>query len=94
MSIIIMLVLEQWRATRHTRAGSSYAIYNDQFGIYLWLPLKYGGALVQHPQALAMSLFKFEMSIDYLSRIESEFPVFWEFYPLQKLNVPSISLCF
>ncbi len=35
-----------------------------------------------------MSLFKFEMSIDYLSRIESEFPVFWEFYPLQKLNVP------
>ncbi len=26
-------------------------------------------------------LFKFEMSIDYLSRIESEFPVFWEFLP-------------
>ncbi|KEM49604.1 hypothetical protein AD47_5181, partial [Escherichia coli 6-319-05_S4_C3] len=44
---------------------------------------------MQHPQALAMSLFKFEMSAEYLSRIENEFPILWEFFPIFEIKAAS-----
>ncbi|MDF1589716.1 MAG: STY4851/ECs_5259 family protein [Gammaproteobacteria bacterium] len=39
-------------------------------------------SLFNHPHALLMAMFKFEMSSDFVSRFESEFPLFWEFMPL------------
>lgn len=40
-------------------------------------------ALVIHPRALAVSLFKFEMDPDYLGELEASFPILWEFMPLK-----------
>lgn len=78
----IMIVLEQMASDP---AHSGWQFLRNQYDQFGYLPLatfEVWRALVQHPQALAMSLFKFEMSVDYLSRIESEFPVFWEFLPI------------
>jgi hypothetical protein len=52
---------------------------------YGYLPLatfEVWKALVCHRRALAMALFKFEMDLSFLGRIEAEFPVFWEFLPV------------
>lgn len=43
-------------------------------------------ALMQNPNALAMALFKFEMDVDFLSRIEEEFPVLGEFMPIHSIR--------
>lgn len=40
-------------------------------------------ALLEHPAALAMACFKFEMNPHFLERLEAEFPFFWEFYPIE-----------
>lgn len=44
-------------------------------------------ALVGHPRALSMALFKFEMEPKFLIRIESEFPIFWEFLPVTEIHL-------
>lgn len=56
---------------------------------YGYLPLstfEVWRALVKHPQALAMALFKFEMSVEFIRQLELDFPLFWEFLPLQYLQ--------
>lgn len=58
----------------------------DQFGYLPLATFEVWRALFQHPQSLAMSLFKFEMSHEYLGRIEAEFPVFWEFLPIREIK--------
>jgi len=58
----------------------------DSYG-YLPLPtFEVWRALVRNPSALAMALFKFEMSIDFLSRIEAEFPFIWELFPILEIK--------
>lgn len=42
-------------------------------------------ALLEHPAALAMACFKFEMNPQFLERLEAEFPFFWEFYPIEHI---------
>lgn len=82
----IMLVLEQMASDPAHSGWQFLRNLYDQFGYLPLATFEVWRALVQHPQALAMSLFKFEMSIDYLSRIESEFPVFWEFLPITEVK--------
>jgi len=82
----IMLVLEQMASDPAHSGWQFLRNLYDQFGYLPLATFEVWRALVQHPQALAMSLFKFEMSIDYLSRIESEFPVFWEFLPVTEVK--------
>ncbi|MGO1793300.1 MAG: STY4851/ECs_5259 family protein, partial [Oceanisphaera sp.] len=56
---------------------------------YSYLPLstfEVWRALVKHPQALAMALLKFEMSVEFIRQLELDFPLFWEFLPLQCLQ--------
>lgn len=88
----ISIVLDQM-AGDPTHSGWQFlrSLY-DQFGYLPLATFEVWRALVQHPRALAMSLFKFEMSVDYLSRIENEFPVFWEFLPI--LEIKSAAVCF
>lgn len=58
----------------------------DQFG---YLPLgtfEVWKALVVHPCALAMALFKFEMDATFIGRVETEFPFLWECFPIRHLH--------
>ncbi|WP_380179973.1 STY4851/ECs_5259 family protein [Kalamiella sp. sgz302252] len=82
----ITLVLDQM-AIDPAHSGWQFmrSLY-DQFGYLPLATFEVWRALVQHPQALAMSLFKFEMSPDYLNRIENEFPVLWEFFPIYEIR--------
>ncbi len=58
----------------------------DRYG-YLPLPtFEVWRALVRNPAALAMAMFKFEMSVDFLSRIEAEFPFIWELFPILEIK--------
>ncbi|MFS7243713.1 STY4851/ECs_5259 family protein [Serratia proteamaculans] len=82
----ITLVLDQMASDP---AHSGWQFLRSLYDHYGYLPLatfEVWRALVQHPRALAMSLFKFEMSVEYLSRIENEFPVFWEFLPVLEIK--------
>lgn len=57
---------------------------------YGYLPLatfEVWKALVGHTRALAMALFKFEMEAKFLSRVEAEFPIFWEFLPVAEIHL-------
>jgi len=82
----IMLVLEQM-ANDPAHSGWQFmrSLY-DQFGYLPLATFEVWRALVQHPRALAMSLFKFEMSAEYLSRIENEFPILWELFPIFEIK--------
>ncbi len=82
----ITLVLEQM-ANDPAHSGWQFmrCLY-DQFGYLPLATFEVWRALVQHPRALAMSLFKFEMSAEYLSRIENEFPILWEFFPIFEIK--------
>ncbi len=82
----ITLVLEQM-ANDPAHSGWQFmrSLY-DQFGYLPLATFEVWRALVQHSRALAMSLFKFEMSAEYLSRIENEFPILWEFLPISEIK--------
>lgn len=82
----ITLVLDQM-ATDPAHSGWQFmhSLY-EHFGYLPLATFEVWRALVQHPRALAMSLFKFEMSAEYLNRIENEFPVFWEFFPILEIK--------
>lgn len=57
---------------------------------YGYLPLatfEVWKALVGHTRALSMALLKFEMEPNFLSRIEAEFPVIWEFLPVNEIHL-------
>jgi len=86
----ITLVLEQMASDPAHSGWQFLRNLYDQFGYLPLATFEVWRALVQHSKALAMSLFKFEMSIDYLSRIESEFPVFWEFLPITEVKHASM----
>lgn len=82
----IFLVLEQMA---NDPAHSGWQFLQNLYSQFSYLPLatfEVWRALFQHPQALTLSLFKFEMSAEYLGRIESEFPVLWEFLPIQQIK--------
>jgi hypothetical protein len=63
-----------------------HALY-DQFGYMPLATFEVWKALISHPRALAMSLFKFEMNPEFLSRLESEFPVLWEFMSFDDIKL-------
>jgi hypothetical protein len=57
---------------------------------YGYLPLatfEVWKALVGHTRALSMALFKFEMMPQFLGRLETEFPIFWEFLPIGEVHL-------
>lgn len=58
----------------------------DQFGHLPLATFQAWRALINHPSALAMSLLKFEMEPRFLNRIEAEFPVLWEFFPIASIT--------
>lgn len=65
---------------------SGWEFLSNLFKHYAYLPLvsfEAWKALVRHPQALIISLLKFEMDPDYLGKIEASFPILWEFFPLK-----------
>ena len=43
-------------------------------------------ALVQHPRALCMALFKFEMDENFVGRLERDFPLFFEMLPVHEFR--------
>jgi hypothetical protein len=47
-------------------------------------------ALVNHPEALAMSYYKFGFEPDYIQRLEKDFPIIWEASPLFTLKTASV----
>ena len=82
----ITLVLDQMaKEPAHSGWQFMRSLY-DQFGYLPLATFEVWRALVQHPRALAMSFFKFEMSAEYLSRIENEFPILWEFFPIFEIK--------
>lgn len=46
-------------------------------------------ALVKHPEALAMSLYKFAFDPEYMQRLEKDFPIVWEVFPVSILKEAS-----
>lgn len=66
-------------------AHSGWQFLRTLYDAYGYLPLatfEVWRAMMGHAAVLAMALFKFEMNANFLERIESEFPVFWEFMPI------------
>lgn len=49
-------------------------------------------ALMRNPRAIAMALFKFEMSEDFITRLESRFPFAWESFPI--INIAKVEYDF
>ncbi len=57
---------------------------------YGYLPLatfEVWKALIGHSRALSMALFKFEMMPQFLGRLETEFPILWEFLPVTEIHL-------
>lgn len=70
-------------------AHSSWQFLRNLYDNYGYLPLstfEVWRALVRIPAALAMVMFKFEMSADFISRIETEFPFIWELFPITEIR--------
>ena len=70
-------------------AHSSWQFLRNLYDNYGYLPLstfEVWRALVKIPSALAMAMFKFEMSIDFIARIETEFPFIWELFPIEEIR--------
>ncbi|AKJ96444.1 hypothetical protein TVD_06110 [Thioalkalivibrio versutus] len=56
---------------------------------YGYLPLttfEVWKALVQHPRALCMAMFKFEMDETFVGRLERDFPLFFEMLPVREFR--------
>lgn len=69
---------------------SGWQFLRSLYDGYGYLPLatfEVWKALVRNSQALAMALFKFEMMPQFLSRLEAEFPFFWEFISFRDIQV-------
>ncbi len=70
-------------------AHSSWQFLRNLYDNYGYLPLstfEVWQTLVRIPAALAMAMFKFEMSVDFISRIETEFPFIWELFPIEEIR--------
>lgn len=70
-------------------AHSSWQFLRNLYDNYGYLPLstfEVWQALVRIPAALAVAMFKFEMSMDFISRIETEFPFIWELFPIVEIR--------
>jgi len=70
-------------------AHSSWQFLRNLYDNFGYLPLstfEVWRALVRIPAALAMAMFKFEMSVDFISRIETEFPFIWELFPIVEIR--------
>ncbi len=62
----------------------------DQYGYLPLATFEIWRALVKHPGALGMALFKFEMDTELLLRLEAEFPVFWEFISIDVIRTAGL----
>ena len=72
---------------------SGWQFLRSLYDRYGYLPLttfQVWKALVQNQSALAMAMFKFEMSVNFLTRIESEFPFLWELFPVEVIKEAGI----
>lgn len=58
----------------------------DGFGYLPLATYEVWKALVGHPAALSMALFKFEAAPDFLGRLEGEFPIMWELLPISDVR--------
>ncbi|RLP54976.1 MAG: hypothetical protein D6160_06975 [Ketobacter sp.] len=75
-------------AMANNSTHSGWQFLRSLYEQYAYLPLgtfEVWRALINHPKALAMALFKVEMDIKFLLRLESEFPIFWEFMTIQAI---------
>ncbi|WP_019591938.1 STY4851/ECs_5259 family protein [Thioalkalivibrio sp. ALE20] len=58
------------------------ALYRN-FGYLPLTTFEVWKALVQHPRALCMAMFKFEMDENFVGRLERDFPLFFEMLPVR-----------
>lgn len=68
---------------------SGWQFLRSLYDGYGYLPLatfEVWKALVAHPGALAMALFKFEAAPNFLVRLEGEFPILWELLPIEEVR--------
>lgn len=61
------------------------ALY-DHYGYLPLATFEVWKSLMKHDGALVMALFKFDMEPEFLGRIETEFPMLWEFMPVSNLR--------
>lgn len=69
---------------------SGWQFLRSIFDGYGYLPLatfEVWKAVIKNTRVLSMALFKFEMSASFLGRLEAEFPVFWEFFPISEIHL-------
>lgn len=69
---------------------SGWQYLQSLYSNYSYLPMatfEVWKALVNHSRALSMALFKFEMDSKFLERLESEFPIFWETFPIKEVHL-------
>ena len=61
------------------------ALYRN-FGYLPLTTFEVWKALVRHPRALCMAMFKFEMDETFVCRLERDFPLFFEMLPVQEFR--------
>mgnify|MGYP000999241783 CR=1 FL=1 len=61
----------------------------DNFGYLPLATFEVWRALMKNFAILAMPLFKFEMKQEFLVRLETEFPILWEFFPIFEIKFAS-----
>ncbi|MDO9519389.1 MAG: STY4851/ECs_5259 family protein [Pseudohongiella sp.] len=70
---------------KHSGWSFMRALY-DQYGYLPLATFEAWKALMQHPKSRAMALIIFEMDSEFLNRLETEFPLTWEFLPIEHLH--------
>ncbi len=74
-------------ASNPTHSGWSFLrAWYDNYGYLPLATFEVWKAVVKHTSTLCMALFKFEMDQIFLGRIEAEFPVLWEFLPINEIK--------
>lgn len=76
---------EMSKNPRHGGWDFLNALYRN-FGYLPLTAFEVWKALVQHPRALCMALFKFEMDENFVGRLERDFPLFFEMLPVHDLR--------
>lgn len=69
---------------------SGWSFLRDLYESYGYLPLPtfkvWESLVLQSPQALATAVLKFDADREFVMRVEQEFPVLWELFPLKALR--------
>lgn len=84
-NVFMPVLLEMSKNPNH----SGWQFLEKLFENYKHLPLgtfEVWKSLSLHHNAFAMAFFKFNMSSDFLSRVEKDFPIIWESFPLQAIE--------